>query len=340
MQSLRIQSGKVPGRNTLRRIYQIDSLIRSGRYPNVPELAQRLETSIRTVEKDIEYLKNYFFAPLQYSHKRRGYYYTEKNFMLPQINFTEGEIVALFLGQKLLRRYHGTPYEELIRFAFEKIAKLLPEHISVDLELFDQAVSFEVEPVRGEEPLLLERYNCLISALKEKRPVVADYYSAYRNARSSRMIDPYHLLFKHGVWYLIGYCHNRQEVLMFALDRMERLEITEQIFAPDPDFYIERYLGDSLSIERGSAPVEVKILFDRHQARWICERRWHPSQQLETRPDGSVLLSMTVSGLGDVKRWALGFGSHAEVLAPAELREEVKREIEGMGRRYREEEMS
>lgn len=335
MQSLRIQSGKGPGRNTLRRIYQIDSLIRSGRYPNVPELAQRLETSTRTVEKDIEYLKNFFIAPLQYCHKKRGYYYTEKNFMLPRINFTEGEIVALFLGQKLLSRYCGTPYEDAIRFAFDKIAKSLPEHVSVDLEMFDQAVSFDVEPVRGEEPLLLERYNCLITALKETRSVVADYYSAYRNARSRRMIDPYHLLFKQGVRYLIGYCHNRQEVLMFALDRMERLEITERRFKPDPDFSIERYLGDSLNIERGSALVDVKILFDQHQARWICERRWHPSQQLKKRPDGSVLLSMTVSGLGEVKRWVLGFGSNAEVLAPAELREEVEREIEGMGRRYR-----
>lgn len=340
MQSLQIQSGKGPGRNTLRRIYQIDSLIRSGRYPNVPELAQRLETSTRTVENDIEYLKNYFFAPLQYNHKKRGYYYTENNFMLPQINFTEGEIVALFLGQKLLSQYRGTPYEDSIRFAFEKIAKALPEHVSVDLEMFDQAVSFDVEPVRGEEALLLERYNCLISALKEKKSVVADYYSAYRNAHSRRMIDPYHLLFKQGVWYLIGYCHNRQEVLMFALDRMEMLEIAERRFAPLPDFSIDRYFGDSLGIERGSTPVEVKILFDRHQARWICERRWHASQQLETRPDGSVLLSMTVSGLGEVKRWVLGFGSHAEVLAPAELREEVKREIDEMGRRYREEEIS
>lgn len=335
MQSFRIQSGKEPGRNNLRRIYQIDSLIRNGRYPNVPELAKGMETCTRTIEKDIEYLKNYFDAPLQYCHKKRGYYYTEKNYMLPRIIFTEGEIVALFLGQKLLSRYRGTPYEELIRFAFEKIAKLLPENISMDLEMFDQAVSFDVEPVRGEEPLLLERYNCLITALKEKRSVVADYYSAYRNARSRRMIDPYHLLFKQGVRYLIGYCHNRQEVLMFALDRMERLEITERRFKPDPNFSIESYLGDSLSIERGSAPVEVKILFDQHQARWICERCWHPSQQLEKRPDGSVLLSMTVSGLGEVKRWVLSFGSHAEVLAPAELREEVKREIEAMGRRYR-----
>lgn len=126
MQSLRIQSGKGPGRNTLRRVYQIDSLIRSGRYPNVPELAQRLEISTRTVEKDIEYLKNYFFAPLQYSHKMRGYFYTENNFVLPRIIFTEGEIVALFLGQKLLRRYRGTPYEDSIRFAFMVSYRLLP----------------------------------------------------------------------------------------------------------------------------------------------------------------------------------------------------------------------
>ena len=336
MQSIRMQRNTGPGRNTLRRIYQIDSLIRNRKFPNVSELAVKLETCTRTIEKDLEYMKNFFYAPLQYSHKDRGYFYTEKNFMLPQMNFTEGEIVALFLGQKILSQYRGTPYEDSIRFAFEKIAKSMPEHISVDLELFDQAVSFNVEPIRGEEPLVLERYNCLIAALREKRSVITDYYSAYRNAHSRRMIDPYHLLFKQGVWYLIGHCHNREEILMFALDRMESLEITEQSFSVDPEFCVNRYLGDSLNIERGGKLVEVKILFDSHQTRWVCERTWHKSQQIERRPDGSLILSMSVSGLGEVKRWVLGFGSHAEVLAPTELREEVKREIEELRKQYEE----
>ncbi len=323
-----------PGKTGMFRIYQIDSLVRNGKYPNVPKLARRLEVSPRTIEKDIDDMRNFLGASLCYCRKRRGYYYDGDKPALPPLALTEGETVALFLGQKLLTQYRGTPYEELIRFAFEKISAMLPECVSVNLELFDRAVSFDVEPVRGEESLLLERYNSLICAIAERRSVVIDYYSAGRNAHNRRMIDPYHLRYHQGAWYLIGYCHTRREVRIFALDRMEGLEKTEANFRPDPKFSVERYFGDSLSIERGREPVEVKILFDRHQARWICERCWHESQRLERRPDGSVELSMIVSGLGEVKRWALSFGCHAKVLAPPELREEVEREIKEMAEKY------
>ena len=60
------------------------------------------------------------------------------------------------------------------------------------------------------------------------------------------------------------------------------------------------------------------------------ERCWHESQQLDEHSDGSTILHMTVSGLNEVKRWVLGFGCHAEVLAPVELRQEIQKEITTM----------
>jgi predicted DNA-binding transcriptional regulator YafY len=74
--------------------------------------------------------------------------------------------------------------------------------------------------------------------------------------------------------------------------------------------------------------VEVAIRFAPRQARWIRERRWHPSARVQDAIDGGCVLRMRVAGLGEVKRWVLQFGAEAEVLKPASLRREVVGELE------------
>ncbi len=109
---------------------------------------------------------------------------------------------------------------------------------------------------------------------------------------------------------------------------------TDESFILPDDFVLEDYLSSALGIETGKETQEVCIQFDRHQARWIRERRWHHTQMIESQDDGSIILRMTVSGLGEVKRWVLGFGGHAEVLYPEKLREEIVKEAESILNTY------
>ena len=69
-------------------------------------------------------------------------------------------------------------------------------------------------------------------------------------------------------------------------------------------------------------------VFSPYQARWIRERRYHPSQQTEEFPDGSLLVSMEVAGTEEVRRWLLGYGAEVEVLEPASLRAEIRTELQ------------
>jgi len=89
----------------------------------------------------------------------------------------------------------------------------------------------------------------------------------------------------------------REDLRIFALDRTRKMSETTQTFIMLPDFSIEDYLGSALGIELGGESQEVVIKFDRHQARWIRERCWHHTQKLEPKSDGSLILTMTVSGL-------------------------------------------
>lgn len=322
------------GRSTLARIHFIHSAIKAGKYPNVPQLAKALEASTRAIERDVEMMRDLMGAPIIYSYRRKGYYYEKDSYSIPPLRLTEGELIAVFLGERLLSRFKGHPYEKAIRTAYTKIQALFPESAEVNYEEIERTVSFAVDSPRGVEQTLLRHYQTLQEAIEAGKTVRADYYSASRDCRGTRLVDPYHLRFQAGAWYCIGYCHNRREIRMFALDRFHELELTEHEFKRNDDFCVDEYLGCSLSLERGKEPQKVVILFDSFAARWVRERKWHESQRLDEQPDGSLILRFTVSGLGEVRRWVFSFGSHAEVLAPEELREEIQRETKKMAEKY------
>lgn len=321
------------GRQSLARIYAIHRWIAAGRYPNVAFIAERLEVSARTVERDIQILRDFFGAPIVYDSWHRGYRY-DKTFSLPPIHLTEGELLTLYLGQRLLSQFGGTPFHQIIQGALAKLKAMLPEKLMVDLDLLDKDISFAVAPLRGDAEKLAVLYADLCRAIQDNCSVQITYYTASRDAVTERLIDPYHLRFYQGAWYVIAYCHNRREVRLFALDRIQQWQVTGCKFKVTADFSLEDYLQSSLGIERGPQVYEVIIRFHRDQARWIKERQWHPGQVMEELPDGGLVLKMHLSGLQEVKRWVLSFGSRAEVLAPPELRREVAREAKELAALY------
>lgn len=64
------------------------------------------------------------------------------------------------------------------------------------------------------------------------------------------------------------------------------------------------------------------------------EHRWHPSQKLVSQPDGSLIAHFELTATEEIKRWVLGFGKEAEVLAPPSLRQEMMEEVSQMIRSY------
>ncbi|QUL98421.1 MAG: transcriptional regulator [Candidatus Fermentithermobacillus carboniphilus] len=314
------------------RLCEIHRLVSQGTYPNCNTLAAHFEVHRRTIERDIERLKYLFGAPIEYDPSHRGYHYTEQ-FSLPAMRLREGEAVALFLGQKFLMECRGTPFEEFIRQAMAKIRMSLPREVEVSLERAINAVSFHVDPLRGEEIEVAETYRLLVSAIQQQRTVEMDYYSAGSDTVTRRKVDPYHLRFVDGAWYCIGFCHTRNEVRTFALDRMMNVSMTAHKFDYPEDFSLEDYLASSWIIERGE-PTEVVIEFDAEEAKYVRGRKWHSSQRLEQLEDGSVRLSFFVGGMGEIMRWIMSFGRHARVVKPKELRDRIVRELELALRSY------
>lgn len=314
------------------RLCEIHRLISEKTYPNCNTLANRFEVTRRTIERDMDRLRDLFAAPIEYDKKHRGYYYS-RQFHLPPMQLKEGEAIALFLGQKILMQCLGTPFEEFMRQAMAKVRVSLSQPMEVNLERAINSVSFHVDPLRGQESLIEKCFQTLFRAIQETKCVEMEYFSLSKGETALRRIDPYHLHFADGVWYCIGFCHTRGQVRTFALDRIKRISLTEETFVCPSDFSLEEYLGSSWVLERGE-PTKVVIEFDATEARYVEGRTWHPSQVMETLDDGSLRFQVYVGSMGEIMRWVMSFGSHARVLEPEELRLKIAEEFRKGARIY------
>lgn len=321
-------------RSVLFRIQQIDTLIRNGACPNVPDLARRLEVSRRTIERDIEYLRDVFGAPIVYDRRRNGYRYTDDTFTLPGFQLSEDEAAALMISAKLLSEFENTPMAALAQRVMVRLAQLLPEQLYVDASAFSEALLFAPRARTHESKVSHEVFTLLQQGILKRRRLSIQYFSGHRRADTLRQIDPYCLYYGDGSWYVIGYCHTRNDVRIFALQRIKAAKLTGETFEKPADFSVRDYMRGAWRVFRGQAPVDAVLRFTPEVAHLIRERAWHPDQQLEIQDDGSVILRLSIAPTTDFVRWILSWGDRCRVLKPKRLVQMVRDEVERMGRVY------
>lgn len=316
----------------LERLLKIDVMLRSQPRSTAGAIAEALEVSERTVRSDIAFLQDRYFAPIVWS-KAKGYHYTDSDWRLPTIQLTRGELFAITLGARMLETYAGSAYARDLQSAISRLGERLPEQTWVDLQqVADERIIFRGG---GGIDLPPEIWHDLEEACRTQKSVQMTYYTASRDSVSDRQLDPYLLHIYRGTNpYVIGFCHKRQKILWFRVDRIRQLAILPETFMRDPNFDTKTHLDAIFQAEVGSEPIEVAIWFDAATAPYVRERRWHPTQTIEMNPDGSLTLCMTVRGINDLKRWVLGYGRGAKVLKPQELIDKMKQEIVGMVKHY------
>ena len=316
---------KSTNKPSTRRLWEIDQQLRSGKYPTVPQLAQLFETNDKTVRRDLDYLRYDLHAPAEYCPINNGWHYTEPTYRLPALLITQGELLAIFLTGQTIPHVQGTPYEADLRQAITKLAEFLPEEISFHIDQIQQAHSFRQTATTTQD---LDIFRRLADAVLQRKQLTIRYWTASREAESQRTIDPWHLASVNGEWYLIAYCHTRKDRRMFAPNRIRDLQDTGGTYEIPDNFSIADFFDGTFRVINDSTqPLQtVQVRFLPSAAKYIREKIWHPSQVAHPQPDGSYLVELSLRSLIEVKRWILSWGAECEVLAPAELRADIRNE--------------
>lgn len=317
----------------LERINRMIHLVARGEYPNCQQLAREMEFSARTLYRDIDFMRDRLGLPIEYDALRKGYYFNGEVADFPEVKLQAADLVALFVGEKILSQYPGTGLERRLRGVFERLLSTLDEVVSVSWQDLDSLMSFLVSGAAEQDIRLFET---LAEAVRTRREIRMHYRKLSAKRPETRTVHPYHLASCNGLWYLIAYDTARNAIRTFALSRISHAARTGERFERPGDFDPKTWFAYSFGIfHTDGDPVRVRVRFDPPVSRLVAERQWHASQKVHPLADDAVELTLDVSNLTEVRNWIMSWGGAAEVLEPATLRDMVREEAARMARRYR-----
>lgn len=320
-------------RPPLARMMRLHSLLQSRRFPNCRKLADELEVSTKTVQRDIDFMRYSMRLPIEYDQMHFGFFYTEPVSSFPNVEISQGELVALYIGQKALAQYKGTSFEAPLSSAFQKIADGFRETISVSWSELDSAVSFRSA---GRTVADLQIFEALSNAVLKSFEVRFDYKKLGARGHEERTVQAYHLACVDNLWYLFGFDLDREQLRTFALPRVRNVRVSKTTFRRPADFSIGNLLQGSFGVfsKQNKSGMKIKIRFDAFGAQLVQERLWHQSQKMRNLRGGGLELSLTLGNFEEVERWVLSWGNHAEVVSPRELRTRLAKTAADLSRRY------
>jgi len=309
------------------RQWKILKTVEAGRYTTAGALAEEHGVTERTIRRDLEALQEAGF-PL-YDERAEGGRkvwrlidgYKQR---LTQ-TFTLSELAALYFGKNLMSFLGGAPFARDLESAFAKIREALPARSLPYLARIQDLFSARPEPWKDYSKKK-DVIAALIDATLHQRSAVLEYYSFNSRRTKKYTVDPYRVVYYHGGLYLYARVGEYSEVRTFAVERISRIEVTDEEFEIPGDFNVSEFARGAFGIA-GGRPEPVAIAFDAKMAGYIRERVWHESQSLEERPDGSVVLRLNVALGFELKAWIKSFAPYAQVLEPAPLRDEIQADL-------------
>lgn len=321
-------------RPPLERMSRLHVLLKSGEYPNHSKMAEELEVSRKTVQRDLDFMRDRLGLPIEYDARRYGFFYSGPVDSLPELDVSEGELVALLIAQKALHQHRGTVYEGPLLSACSKITQVLGERVSVNIDDLASRIFFKEQ---GFNEVPLEVFDAVGRAVRTERELAFLYKKLGAETEGQRQIRPYHLGCVNNQWYVFGFDLQRGDVRTFALTRLRAPQVLEVGFERPADFSIDAYLSDSMGVFRGGETIEeVRIRFDSWAAQIVRERVWHSSEKKTDLEGGVLELELRLSSLEEVERWVLSFGGKARVVHPPELVHRLRSAAEAMLKGYAE----
>ncbi|MEJ2169041.1 MAG: transcriptional regulator [Desulfobacterales bacterium] len=311
----------------------IQTLITSRLGKSVTDLAADLHCHTRTVYRDLEALQAAGFPV--YTERADG-----KNLWclldsakhsIP-IPFTLPELMALYFSRGMMGILKDTVFYDALISLFEKIKTTLPDEYIEYLGQVEKSLAVKSKPHTryGQLRSIIDKIS---EAAIHKKYIQIDYYAMSRKKKARRKVAPYKIWFFDGTFYLIGHCGLRQDIRIFAMDRIQNFEPTDETFEIPSDFNIDDFMKSSFGVFQGP-PVKVRVRFAADIADYIREKIWHETQQIEAQNDGTIIFEAEVAGIDEIKFWILKWGAKARVLEPQSLRELMRAEAEAMVANY------
>ena len=290
---------------TIKRYQLILDKLRYNSYPSFEEIQnflheQGFEISKRTLQRDIDAVRNEFSVSIRFDRSRKGYYVDKDD------SPGYGKLM------KLIRLQNET---EMVQ------QSLREEHEYISFEHQD-----EWSNIKWIQPLL--------DAIKHRKIVELHHFTFSREQTLPRSIEPYLLKEYQNRWYLLG-INEEGEVRSYGLDRITDVIVTTDTFTPRKDFDPHTYYAHIIGLNHdGGSSEEVMLAVEPLTAKYIKSLKWHVSQEVVSENEQEVIFRMYVQPNFELKQKILSYGENIKVLAPKGLVANIKKELKKTLKKY------
>ncbi len=304
------------------RIYALHKLLSVARYP-VPRsrIEQTLECKRVTVSRIVNYMRDFLGAPIEYDPKANGYLYkgeVELAYELPGLWFTAQELQALVAINKVINDLQPGLLEEQLRPFYKRIDALLQRQ----------------QLGRGEAPQRIRiltmgarsggnAFQAVAEAVLQRKQIIIDYHSRSDDQLTQRTLSPQRVVHYRDNWYLDAYCHYRNQLRTFSIDRIKQIELLNQHSTDIDEQQLNAYYADAYGIFSGQAEHSAVLHFSATVARWVADEIWHPQQQGRFLENGEYELILPYGNASELLMDILKYGPEVKVIEPKALKRAV-----------------
>ena len=306
------------------RIYALHTMLGHARLPVArSKIEEELECSHATAERLIKEMRLYLGAPIEYDRETNGYFYnknSEIKYELPGLWFNASELYALLITYQLLSSVEPGLLDSHITPIRTKIEALLRADKIPRGELAKRVRILKIA-TRKPNP---KHFSLVATSLLTRKQLSITYRGRDRDKTTERAISPQRLIHYRDNWYLDAWCHLRNALRSFSIERISASKLLDADATEIDDNTLDAHYGSSYGIFAGKPTHMALLKFSPAVAKWVAQEQWHPQQKGQFGLDGSYELEIPYRDSRELMMDILKYGADVEVLSPAALRNHVQ----------------
>ncbi|HTO78097.1 MAG TPA: WYL domain-containing protein [Thermoanaerobaculia bacterium] len=328
------RKGAFKDRPLWRRLQTIHHQIKDGRRPNASSLARELRVSTKTVQRDLDYLRDELDAPIEFDRGENGYAYSRSDYVLPFLPVDGKDLFSIGVAAQVMALFGGTPLARDLESCYERLAELMPPAVRLRPEIVRDKIELR-SGLMPHRPVREETWQAVAESMERGVALSIRYRHPGEPPGEPRIVRPYAIVLSGRDWLAVADDIAAGQVKTFYLARMEGALLTSDRYAIPKNFDVRRYFRHTFGLYvGGERPFRFRVRFSREVADDIREQRWHPQQTIEDLPDGGAILELPAVSIREARELVLRYGKSARVLAPPELVADLRDQADALFRSY------
>ena len=331
------QPERTLNKKMLERLIIIHNAIKAGMYPDVSRL-QKLyceqtgysKVGEATIYRDIDLLRTYFHAPLEFDREKGGYYYMDDNWDFALNSISTDDVFYLSAAKTLLSSFERSPIYDSI----SEVINFITDTQGIGkCSLLKRIAVPPVPKVNIDEQI----WKKILDAIRNNLIVEFDYNGRWNIETTHRKVSPYQFLFDDGSCFLFGYSFEREAERIFSLSRIKNLVVTSEHFELPEDFdFSSRCGGGKFGVFMSDDSVDFVIDLYNDAREIVKEQILADNQKItDFKDEEKTRVEFSSTQTLKVIEWVLSQGSNAIPVSPDWFVDNWKMTVKSMMKRVK-----